>query len=407
MTPGTVGPPFLASDPPPWAARALAGVLLALFSAGVLALFLVQVPETVTAPFVLVPDRGADAVRTLHDGVVSSVRVSDAQSVERGAVLFTVSSELAGDRAAEGTALATSLSGGQQRIGNERTRYESQRRADEQELERLRQHFDAVQSAAALRERQLQTGGEIAARHQRSYDQGLTSWVEASKARLDADRLAVELEETRAEAIETTAAMQRLRFEMAARAAAFKETERSVRESLEQARVRKGMLDGETSRSGNALAVTAPCAGTITRLRVTTAGAVVRAADVLGEIACRGERLQAELLVPQRGLAHLRAGQLVKLRYDAFPYQRFGVRHATLRWISPTTSEPALSGSFRALATLDGQTLRIDGQARAALPGMAGVAVIVVGRRTLASHAIEPLRMIRETMSAGRPAEDE
>ena len=70
-------------------------------------------------------------------------------------------------------------------------------------------------------------------------------------------------------------------------------------------------------------------------------GTVVRGSDVLAEIACRDDRLQAELMVPQRGLAMLRAGQPVKLRYDAFPYQRYGVRYATLRWISPASSLPS------------------------------------------------------------------
>lgn len=406
MRPVSLGPPFLETAPPPWAARALAWVLLSLFAVGGLALFLVQVPETVVAPFALVPEHGADAVRTLHDGVITGVHVSDAELVERGAVLFTVGSEPAGDRAAEGTALASSLVGGQQRIENERTKHENQRRADEQEFERLRQHVEAMRSAAALKERQLQTGREIAARQQRSHDEGLTSWVEASRARLDADRLAVEFEAARAEAVETEVAMKRLRFEMAARDAASREIARSVHEELERAQARKRMLDGETSRTGNALTITAPCTGTVTRLLVTNVGVVVRGAEVLAEIACRGARLQAELRVPQRGLAHLRAGQLVKLRYQAFPYQRFGVRHATLRWISPMASESG-SGSFRALATLDEQRPRGDGPLRATRAGMAGEAAIVVGRRTLASYAVEPLRTITVTLSAERPAGDE
>ena len=108
---------FSGTSPPLWAARALAWVLLALFAAGALALVLVQVPETVAAPFVLVPERGADPVRTLHDGIVTGVRVTDAQTVEPGAVLFTISSELVGDRAAERAALGASLSGGETAAG--------------------------------------------------------------------------------------------------------------------------------------------------------------------------------------------------------------------------------------------------------------------------------------------------
>ena len=164
------------------------------------------------------------------------------------------------------------------------------------------------------------------------------------------------------------------------------------------------MLDGEAAREGGALAVSAPCRGTIVKLVVKNVGTVVRSSDVLAEITCREERLQVELMVPQRGLALLRAGQLVKLRYDALPYQRFGVRHATLRWISPSASLASPGASVRAIAVLDEQTLRVNGEPLAVLPGMAGQAAIVVGRRTLASYAIEPLRAIREAVSAERPA---
>jgi multidrug resistance efflux pump len=395
---------FLDSSPPLWAAKALAWVLLALFAAAALALVLVQVPETVAAPFVLVPERGADPVRSLHDGIVTAVQVSDAETVETGTVLFTINSESVGDRAAERVALGASLAGGQARLANERERFENQRRADEQEVGRLQERVKALASQAALKDRQVQIGREVAARQQRSFEEGLSSWVEASRPRLEAERLTVELEETRAESVETQAALARLRFEMASRQAAFDELSRSVQEELERARTRKGMLDGEASREGNALLVRAACSGTVVRLVVKNTGTVVRGSDVLAEIACRDDRLQAELMVPQRGLAMLQTGQPVKLRYDAFPYQRYGVRYATLRWISPASSLTSTGGSFRALADLDEQTLHIAGQPRAVRPGMGGQASIVVGRRSLASYAIEPLRQMREAMSAGRPA---
>ena len=61
-------PPFLDRSPPPLAARALSIILIALFAVVVVAIVVVTVPETVHAPFRLVPVRGADPVRTLHDG---------------------------------------------------------------------------------------------------------------------------------------------------------------------------------------------------------------------------------------------------------------------------------------------------------------------------------------------------
>ena len=60
--------------------------------------------------------------------------------------------------------------------------------------------------------------------------------------------------------------------------------------------------------------------------------------DLLAEIVCDGEPLQAELMLPERGMALVRLGQPVKLLYDAFPYERYGVQYATLRWLSPAST---------------------------------------------------------------------
>lgn len=401
----TNGAPYLDPDPPIWAARALAWVLLALAVVAAVALAVVQVPETITAPFTIVAERGADPVRSLHDGIVSQVLVTDAQHVDAGAPLFVVSSEVVGDRTAERDSLGTSLSGGQARLANERARFENQRRADQQELARLDQRAAALRTQDSLKDQQWTLAKEVLARQQRSQAEGLTSWMDVSKQALDVDRLAVEREQTRADLAEVVSSQARLRFEMASRQAAFDETARSVEEELARARSRKGMLDREDARQGGGLQVAAGCTGTITRLVVRRPGTVVAAADILAEMTCDGEVLQAELLVPERGMARVAMQQPVKLQYDAFPYQRYGVRYATVRWISPASAEaaPGAGRAVRLLATLDEQVLQIGGGARTILPGMSGQAAIVVGRRSLASHAFEPLRQMREALAAGPP----
>lgn len=396
--------PFLDAAPPAWAARALATVLLALFALGVVALVTVRVPETVSAPFVVVAQSGADPVRTLHDGTVTGVLVRESEKVAAGAALFTVSSEQVGDRSAERESLGTSLSGGQARLGNERVKFENQRRADEQERARLEERQRTLRAQLALKEQQLTLTREVLARQKRSFDEGLISWLEVSKPQLDVDRLGVEVEAARAEIAEAASLDARLRFEMVSRKAAFDELARSVEEELARARVRKGLLDREGARDGNALTVSAECSGTITKLQVRNAGTVVAESDVLAEMVCDDETLQAELLVPQRGMALVTAGQPVKLQYDAFPYQRYGVRYATVRWISPTSSGQGDTAAFRVLADVDEQQVRVGNTEKAVLPGMGGRAAIITGRRSLLSYAFEPLRQMREAMSSERPA---
>jgi len=397
-------PPFLDSEPPPWAMRALATILLLLFAAGVAAIFIVQVPETIAATFVLEPVRGTDPVRALHRGTVSDVRVTESQTVGARDVLFVLASEQVGDRVAERQTVTTRLSGGRGRLGNERAKYESQRQADAQEQRRLEQRLAVLDRQAQLKAAQLALSKEVADRRRREYEAGVVSWLDANRPTLEVDQLESELEGLHSESTDATNALSRLAYEAAARRAGFTEVERAIEEELAGFQARKDVLERDPLRNGNAMAIQAPCAGTVVTLHVRQAGAVVDENDLLAEVVCAGDPLQAELLLPERGMALVRVGQPVKLLYDAFPYERYGVQYGTLRWLSPASTNGPGGASFRVFADLDAESVGVQGQPRAVLPGMTGRAAIVVGRRSLASYAIEPLRQLRESLSSGPPA---
>ena len=397
-------PPFLDEEPPPWAARGLATLLLVLFAVAMAALFLVQVPETVSATFVLEPMRGADPVRALHTGIVSEVEVTEAQSVTQGQVLFVLASEIVGDRMSERQMVGARLSGGQGRLENERARHENQERADEQEQRRLEQRLVTLERQVELKAQELASFEDIASRRRRELDEGLVSVLDANRSKLDADRVAGELEQIRTEIVDSRNALARLTYEIASRQAAFAEATRGIEEELTTLRVRKTVLDRDASREGNALSIAAPCAGTVVRLHVRQPGAVVDETDLLAEIVCEGEPLQAALMLPERGLALVRVGQAVKLLYDAFPYERYGVQYGTLTWLSPASTAGPQGAAFRAFVDLGAESVGVRGTPRPVLPGMTGRAAIVVGRRSLASYAVEPLRQMRESMAAAPSA---
>jgi membrane fusion protein len=399
--PVTDPPPFLDDQPAPWAARALSTVLLALFVVGLIAVFVVRVPETVAATFVLAPVREADPIRTLHPGIVSRVNVVEAQVVEAQDVLFVLASELVGDRVSEGRMIDARLAGGADRRRNERLKYESQHRADAQERQRLEQRVTALERQADMKQRELALAEDIAARRAREFTEGLLSVMDANRAKLDVEKLAGELEQVRTDIVDSRNAAVRIGYEMASRTAAFAETERAIGEELTTYRARKSVLDQDGSRDGNTVSVEAPCAGTIVTLHVRQSGAVVHEGDRLAELVCAGTSLQAALELPERGLALVRIGQPVKLLYDAFPYQRFGVQYGTLKWVSPASSAGARGSTFRAFADLDAASVGVGGAPQAVLPGMTGRAAVVVGQRTLVSYALEPLRQMRESLSVG------
>jgi multidrug efflux pump subunit AcrA (membrane-fusion protein) len=182
--------PFLDEEPPPWAMRALALVLLLLFLTAGVALFAVQVPESVAASFVLEPVRGADPIRALYPGTVTEVNVVEAQVVSGGDRLFVLSSELVGDRMSERQMVDARLSGGRDRLVNERLKFENQQRGDGQEQRRLEQRLVTLQRQADLKSQELRLTEDIASRRRREFDEGLLSLMDANRARLDVDRLA-------------------------------------------------------------------------------------------------------------------------------------------------------------------------------------------------------------------------
>lgn len=396
--------PFLDESPPVAIVGSFATILVLLFVVGLIALFVVHVPETVNASFRLEALRGADPIRTLHPGVVSELRVAEAQVVANGDVLFVVSSEVAGDRESERQTVGMRLAGGHERIGNERLRYENQARADEQEQKRLEQRLAAFDRQVVLKEQQLKLTRDVAERHTREFEAGLISWLDANRPKLQVDELAGEVEKLRADIIDARGALDRLAYEIASRRAAFTETERAVREDLNAFQVRRDALDRDALRARGALSIAAPCAGTVVTLHVRQRGAVVDENAMLAEIVCADEPLRAELVLPERGMALARVGQAVKLLYDAFPYERYGVQYGTLSWISPASTASAQGATFRAFVDLGSGSVDAQGRRQAVLPGMRGRAAVIVGRRSLASYAIEPLRQLRESMVTRPPA---
>ena len=117
---------------------------------------------------------------------------------------------------------------------------------------------------------------------------------------------------------------------------------------------------------------------------------------------------------PQAGVVvekKVKEGQTVRLKFDAFPYVRFGSYPAQITRISrtplvgasPVPDAPDTSaGSGRgkqdyvAWAVLPGHTFTVDGEQHEILPGMQATASIVVERRSIAEWVLEPVfRILR------------
>ena len=394
--------PFLDPEPPPLVARSLAWLLIGIAIAGALLAATVQIPESVSVPFVLTPKRGTDPVRAPRSGVVARVALSEGVSVAKGDSLFGIRSSEFGDRSAERDTLEAQLPGSAQSLANARRKHESERGASAAELRSLRDKVGALERMVALKKQQVGNSHEQVTRARTLVDQGLISQNELADALIKRDQTVVDAEQLESEQHTTEGAIKKLLDQDAAREAEFQELTRSTLEKEAQMRIRLEALKREPAAGpGGELDVRSPCAGSVVRLNVRAAGAVLHEGDVLAEVACSDETLRAALDLPQRALARVQAGQPVKLLFDAFPYQRYGVARGSVIWAAPSGTAAAATGAastFPVLVELEDTSLFADGRRISFVAGMRGTARIVVARRTLIGHAFEPLRQLREEL---------
>ena len=141
--------PFLAVAPAPWAARGLAAVLVALAALGLGAAVLIEAPETVRAPFTLVPVGGADPLRAPRGGAVAAVQVAEGRTVERGEPAFVLRATSVGAGRAELAALERRAADARDREAIEGERGEGEARADAAEARRLDERLAHLGQRAA------------------------------------------------------------------------------------------------------------------------------------------------------------------------------------------------------------------------------------------------------------------
>lgn len=394
--------PFLDADPPPLIVRAAAVMLLALFVVALVLAIVIELPVTVTGRFTLVPVRGADPLRAPRAGIVAEVAAVDGASVDRGAPLFRLRSELAGDRMGEVATLEITAKGAEAKIRNERARSESQAEADRVELRGLQRRVAALGREIELAEQRAALARKVAERARGVYAERLVVYEEVQAKELDVTKAEMELARLRTEQEQAQAAAERLAHEANVKARALEETERALREEAERARVRLATLrSAPVSSAGNEVVISAPCAGTVVRLHARAAGAVVAEGDALAELVCAGEELRAEISIVDKGMGLVAPGQQAKLFYDAFPYQRHGIRYAAVRWIGPAGSAKPDAPAFRVLADLRDKDFRVRGAPYPLLPGMTGTAEIIVAQQSAIAYVFEPVRALRENLRRG------
>lgn len=173
---------------------------------------------------------------------------------------------------------------------------------------------------------------------------------------------------------------------------------RPMTETLEQQN-RIARLQSEIARAELSLqqtTITAPVSGVITMLGIRGTGVVLQAGQTIATIAPSGARLVVEAQVPNKDIAFIEAGLPVKLKFDAFPFQDYGVIEGTVISISPDAQIDKESGSFyKVTIALQQTAIMAKGKQLSLRPGLAVSADIVTERQSILSLILDPFRKLK------------
>ena len=188
-----------------------------------------------------------------------------------------------------------------------------------------------------------------------------------------------------------------------ARTAYLAETRRALIERQAQASSKKEQLTQEGAKAAQRsrlTQLTAPVAGTVQQLAVHTEGGVVTPAQVLMVIVPQDAQVSAEVVIDNKDIGFVQAGQIAAIKLETFPFTRYGTVDAVVNSVTAdAVSDEKRGAIFPALLTLKQASIGVDGKRIKLSPGMNVTAEIKTGRRRVIEYLLSPVqRAVSESL---------
>ena len=414
----------LEERPPPRVARLTLYGVTALITCCVLWASFSFVDEIVVAPGKLITSKPTIVVQPLETSIVRSIDVATGDIVRAGQSLATLDATFTQSDVEQQRAKLSTLEAQVRRSEAElngsiyslqpeaspdqhlQVRLFAQRRAyfqaqvenyDEQ-IAGQTATIESVGKQAQFLSSRRDTLGQIEAARQILYEHetgSLLNLLTSRDARLDVETNLAQMQGSAVEAEHTIAKLR------ADRNAFIEDFNRATMEQLVEFRSRRDEAAEQLKKMElrrTMVTLTAPADAVVLDMAQRSVGSVVREAEPLVTLVPLDVPLEADVAVNARDAGHLLVDAPVRIKFDAYPFQKFGTTDGRVRTISQDAfpADPKDQGStappvFKARVALGKTILRAPATPVHLLPGMTVTAEIKVGRRRVISYFLYPL----------------
>src|SRR6266508_1018248 len=351
----------------------------------------------------LAPQQGVARIFTPQPGVVTQIRVSEGTRVTKGTPLIALSGEVQSETL--GATKEEIVHRLVERRNSLTTAMNVQRRLLDQEAAELSQRLTILTRERAsftseldLLRSQVQIAEDALTRQRMSgADFNVANRQNSTRNHFELDARLKALERTRS-------AHERAILELQSTLQAFPLRRQNQLGEIGRnlAALEQELAEAEARRQ---IVITATHEGTVTGIQ-TEPGGNANPNVPLMSIVPTDSLLEAHLFSPSRAIGFVRPGQRVLLRYQAFPYQKFGLYEGVIKSVSRSAISPSeLSQQLTGLASLVGvnepmyrvtvelaqQTAMAYGQAVPLQAGMQLEADVMIESRSLIEWVLDPL----------------
>lgn len=185
-------------------------------------------------------------------------------------------------------------------------------------------------------------------------------------------------------------------------------TQNQAQQKLQQLQIQRTQLVGkirdlikqqeQAKTQIQQLKLTAPVDGTVLSLNVRNSGEVVQSGQTIAQIAPHTAPLVLQALLPNREAGFIKPGHPAQLKFDAFPYQDYGIIPGKVLTISPDAKpDERLGAVYRVEIQIDPQHLVNNNQPIKFKPGQTANAEIITRHRRIIDVILDPIRQIQNS----------
>jgi HlyD family secretion protein len=326
-------------------------------------------------------------------GTVAAIKVKEGQTVKAGQILLELESDITRTELQQAQAKLEGLRNRGNMLELVKNQLQSEQLA---QLDQIRQRLNSSKKAHALEKNRLHLANKDMQRHRYLWQQGVISKQK--------------LEEVEGVMIERQGILEQVQSDIQQATSELEKQESIYGRQLKEYQSQIVDLGSEIAQTQKLIqslqfqlqqrVLQAPTNGTIFQLSVNNAGTVLQPGQAITQIAPQGSPLVFRAQIPSSESGFLRVGQPVKLKFDAYPFQDYGVVQGHLRWISPDSKvEETPQGkleTFELEIALEQTYIQTQNKRVALTPGQTATAEVIVRQRHLIDFILDPFKKLQK-----------